>query len=75
MNTPKRKVLGLNSARLYTLNGAGARAVGQYGSAYKQGKIGQYETAISHHNGGRPHDHRYERGSLGLHMRRDNKFG
>jgi hypothetical protein len=57
------------------LNGAGARAVGQYGSAYKQGNLVQYETAIRHNNGRRPYDHRYERGSLGLHMRKDNKFG
>jgi predicted TIM-barrel fold metal-dependent hydrolase len=42
----KRKILGLNSARLYALGGAGARAVGQYGSAYKRGNLGQYETAI-----------------------------
>jgi hypothetical protein len=35
----KRKILGLNSARLYGLQG---RAVGTYGSAYKQGHLGDY---------------------------------
>jgi hypothetical protein len=34
----KRKILGLNSARLYGLDGLGARSVGAPGSPYKQGR-------------------------------------
>ena len=40
----KRKILGLNSARLYALNGF--HAVGQPGSPYKQGHLARYETVI-----------------------------
>jgi len=39
----KREILGLNSARLYALNRS---PVGQYGSPYRQGNLGQYETVI-----------------------------
>jgi hypothetical protein len=38
----KRKILGLNSARLYGLQGSAARAVGTRGSAYKQGDLADY---------------------------------
>jgi hypothetical protein len=38
----KRKILGLNSARLYGLDGAGARSVGAPGSPYKQGSLADY---------------------------------
>jgi hypothetical protein len=38
----KRKILGLNSARLYGLEGSAKRAVGGYGSAYKQGDLADY---------------------------------
>ncbi|MBV8934260.1 MAG: amidohydrolase family protein [Alphaproteobacteria bacterium] len=38
----KRKILGLNSARLYGLQGRTARAVGTRGSAYKQGDLPDY---------------------------------
>lgn len=38
----KRKILGLNSARLYALEGAATQAVGDYYSPYKQGRLRQY---------------------------------
>jgi hypothetical protein len=38
----KRKILGLNSARLYGLDGSAARPVGTYGSRYKQGNLADY---------------------------------
>jgi predicted TIM-barrel fold metal-dependent hydrolase len=38
----KRNILGLNSARLYGLHGAAAKAVGIPGSKYKQGSLANY---------------------------------
>jgi len=38
----KRKILGLNSARLYGLDGSATRPVGAYGSPYKQGRLTDY---------------------------------
>jgi len=38
----KRKILGLNSARLYDLDGSATRPVGAYGSPYKQGSLADY---------------------------------
>jgi hypothetical protein len=38
----KRKILGLNSARLYGLDGAKARSVGAPGSPNKQGSLADY---------------------------------
>jgi hypothetical protein len=38
----KRKILGLNSARLYGLDGPGARSVAAPGSPYKQGSLADY---------------------------------
>jgi hypothetical protein len=38
----KRKILGLNSARLYGLEGSAMRAVGRSGSPYKQGELADY---------------------------------
>ncbi len=40
--TDKRNILGLNSARLYGLTGRKAIAVGNKGSAYKQGSLADY---------------------------------
>jgi predicted TIM-barrel fold metal-dependent hydrolase len=38
----KRNILGLNSARLYGLHGAAAKAVGTPGSKYRQGNLPDY---------------------------------
>jgi hypothetical protein len=38
----KRRILGLNSARLYGLEGSAMRAVGRSGSPYKQGELADY---------------------------------
>jgi uncharacterized protein len=38
----KRNILGLNSARLYGLHGAAAKAVGTPGSKYRQGNLSDY---------------------------------
>jgi hypothetical protein len=40
----KRNILGLNSARLYGLNGSATRPVGAPGSPYKQGSLADYES-------------------------------
>ena len=40
--TDKRNILGLNSARLYGLTGRKAIAVGNKGSAYRQGSLADY---------------------------------
>src|SRR5580704_2489106 len=40
--TPPRRILGLNSARLYGLEGSAMRAVGRSGSPYKQGELADY---------------------------------
>jgi predicted TIM-barrel fold metal-dependent hydrolase len=42
----KRKILGLNSARLYGLHGATAQPIGKPGSAYRQGKLPDYATYV-----------------------------
>jgi hypothetical protein len=42
----KRKILGLNSARLYGLQGPAARAVGGYRSVYRQGDLPDYASFI-----------------------------
>jgi hypothetical protein len=38
----KRKILGLNSARLYRLQGSAARGIGTSDSAYTQGDLADY---------------------------------
>ena len=38
----KRKILGLNSARLYGLDGSARRPVGAHDSPYKQGSLAHY---------------------------------
>jgi uncharacterized protein len=38
----KRNILGRKSARLYDLEGAAARTIGRYGSAYAQGDLSDY---------------------------------
>jgi uncharacterized protein len=43
----KRKILGLNSARLYGLESSEMRAVGGHGSSYKQGNLAQYALAMT----------------------------
>ncbi len=43
----KRKILGLNSARLYGFEGSAKRAVGGYGSAYKQGDLADYASFMA----------------------------
>jgi hypothetical protein len=40
----KRKILGLNSARLYGLTGGAARPVGALDSPYSQGNLADYES-------------------------------
>jgi hypothetical protein len=43
-NRAKRKILGLNSARLYAMEGAATQAVGDYYSPYKHGRLSQYKS-------------------------------
>ena len=42
----KRKILGLNSARLYGLHGSTAQPIGKPGSAYRQGKLPDYASYV-----------------------------
>jgi hypothetical protein len=42
----KRKILGLNSARLYGLKGPASRAVGGFGSPYTQGDLADYASRM-----------------------------
>jgi hypothetical protein len=42
----KRKILGLNSARLYGLHGSTAQSVGRPGSAYRQGRLPDYASYV-----------------------------